>query len=213
MTDSYTDDLFNLSNIKKIVFPISRLICDVERFRNEKDEIMTKQGMWVTYSKTSDLKSLKVLTKKHKEEILEKYYDKHHQNFYREVKSILDKYGKCLIIDCHSFSSTPLPYELNQEHNRPDICIGIDSFHTSRELAEKLKELFINFGYSVSVNNPFSGTIVPLEYYGVNKKVQSIMIEVNRKLYMNEINADKTKNYKKLKQNLRLIIKEIIQYF
>ena len=40
MTDSYTDELFNIRWIKQHIFPISRLICDVERFRNEEDEEM-----------------------------------------------------------------------------------------------------------------------------------------------------------------------------
>ena len=45
MTDSYTDELFDVYNCKSLIFPISRLICDVERFREEKNEVMTKQGM------------------------------------------------------------------------------------------------------------------------------------------------------------------------
>ena len=81
MTDSYTDELFNIRGIKQHIFPISRLICDVERFRNEEDEEMTKQGMWVCYTNTSDCKPLKKVDCQHKQEILKKYYDKHHSAF------------------------------------------------------------------------------------------------------------------------------------
>ena len=38
MTDSFTNELFNIKEIYKLIFPVSRLVCDVERFRNEKDE-------------------------------------------------------------------------------------------------------------------------------------------------------------------------------
>ena len=38
MSDSYTDELFDVKGIQKLIFPISRLVCDVERFRNETDE-------------------------------------------------------------------------------------------------------------------------------------------------------------------------------
>lgn len=41
MTNSYTDELFCMP-FKKLVFSISRLICDVERFREESEEEMTK---------------------------------------------------------------------------------------------------------------------------------------------------------------------------
>ncbi|MBP5242599.1 MAG: N-formylglutamate amidohydrolase, partial [Clostridia bacterium] len=78
MTDSYTDILFNIKGVSKLVFPVSRLICDVERFRDEKSEEMTKSGMWVCYTKTSDMRQLKKVDNKHKKEILKKYYDVHH---------------------------------------------------------------------------------------------------------------------------------------
>ena len=127
MTDSYTNELFDLKNAPKIIFPISRLICDVERFRDEKDEEMTNRGMWVCYTKTSDLKPLKKVVKSHKTEILYRYYDKHHIKFSKFVENLVDKYKKCLIIDAHSFSSKILPYEIHSNDSRPDICIGTDS--------------------------------------------------------------------------------------
>lgn len=209
MTDTYTDDLFDIPNTEKLIFPISRLICDVERFRNENEEIMTKQGMWVTYTKTSKLKLLKKVSDEHKQEILQKYYDIHHKMFYEKVTEILSKHTKCLIIDCHSFSSIPLPYELNQNKIRPDICIGADNFHTPHELIDKITNLFKAKGYTVEINKPFAGTIVPIDYYGNNSNIQSIMIEVNRRLYMDEITSAKTKSYKILKQDLNDIIKSL----
>lgn len=44
MTDHYYDELFDC-NHKMIRFPISRLVCDVERFRDDTQEIMFKKGM------------------------------------------------------------------------------------------------------------------------------------------------------------------------
>jgi N-formylglutamate amidohydrolase len=206
MTDSYTNDLFNIPNTEKIIFPISRLICDVERFKNEEDEIMTEKGMWVTYTKTSELSPLKNVSNMHKQEILQKYYNTHHKKFYEKVTNILKTHNKCLIIDCHSFSSIPLPYELNQDKIRPDICIGTDNFHTSDKLTEYLSDLFKSRGYKVEIDKPFAGTIVPIEYYGKNPKIQSVMIELNRKLYMDEITSSKNSNYQKLKQDINDII-------
>jgi len=50
--------------------------------------------------------------------------------------------NKVLIIDCHSFPKSPLPYELNQEKSRPEICIGTDNFHTSKKLKNSFRKLF-----------------------------------------------------------------------
>ena len=203
MSDSYTDELFNIKGIKQHIFPISRLVCDVERFRDEDDEEMTKQGMWVCYTKTSDCKSLKMVDDKHKQEILKLYYDKHHSAFECQVEEMLKKYRECLIIDAHSFSSTPLPYELHSQELRPDICIGTDDFHTRQKVTEYFYNAFSELGYKVGINNPFCGTIVPLKYYGRNKNVHSVMLEINRSLYMDEIIGEKNKNFFNIKQDIQ----------
>ena len=204
MTDSYTDELFDLP-FKKLVFPISRLVCDVERFRDEKVEEMTKRGMWVCYEKTHNLEQLKIVGEHHKQEILEKYYDLHHLKFEKEVENILQGNEQCLIIDCHSFPSKSLPYELYKEDLRPDICIGTDDFHTPQELQEKIVQLFKTTNYKVGINEPFKGTIVPLKFYKKERNVQSIMIEINRHLYMNEKTGEKLENFEQIKSEISKI--------
>ena len=209
MTDSFTNELFNIKEIYKLIFPVSRLVCDVERFRNEKDEEMTKQGMWVCYTKTSDLKPLKIVNNKHKQEILNLYYDKHHKTFERLVEKSLRQNDGCLIIDAHSFPSVSLPYELHSQDSRPDICIGTDNFHTPKKIAEYFYNAFSDLGYKVGLNNPFCGTIVPLKFYGKEKKVHSVMLEINRSLYMDEITGKKNKNFPKVQNNIADVIKNL----
>ena len=208
MTDSYTDDLFDLP-LRKLVFPVSRLICDVERFREEKDEEMTSQGMWVCYTKTHNLEPLKNIDEVHNKEILEKYYDVHHKKFEEEVENILKENKKCLIIDCHSFSSKSFPYELHKEDARPDICIGTDNFHTPICIQKRLVNGFEKLGYKVGFNEPFKGSIVPLKFYQKEKRVQSIMIEINRSLYMNQRTGKKLGCFFDLKSNIKRILFEI----
>ena len=172
---------------------------------------MTKQGMWICYEKTHKQTELKDVTEEHKQEILEKYYDPHHKKFEEEVEKILKQNKNCLIIDCHSFPSKALPYEIYQQDERPDICIGTDEYHTNKELVEYLKNSFEELGYSVGINTPFKGTIVPLKFYKKEKRIQSIMIEINRKLYMNEETGERNENFKKLKKDIKRIIKSTLQ--
>ena len=49
---------------------------------------------------------------------------------------------------------------------------------------EMLIEFFRAEGFEVLENRPFSGSIVPLRYYRKDPRVRSIMIEVNRRLYL-----------------------------
>ena len=183
MTDHYCDDLYATGDTM-LRFPVSRLVCDAERFRDDAEEIMASVGMGAIYTSCSDGSPLKTVTEAHKEELLRRYYDRYHVRFERLVSEKLWKIGRCLIIDGHSFYPTPLPYERNQNPSRPDICLGTDPFHTPPELAEIAYEYFFGLGYSVALNEPFAGSIVPLKYYGKDKRVMSIMIELNRRLYM-----------------------------
>ncbi len=187
MTDWFTDELFDYST--KLVFPFSRLYCDVERFREDADEPMATKGMGVCYTRSSFGGELREVTQKEKSFIKAAYYDTHHKRFTDLVADEL-KNGSALIVDCHSFSDEVLPHE--ESTIRPDICIGTCSFHTPVELTEAVYNHFKGQGYTVAINQPFAGTIVPLEYYKKDKRVESIMIEINRKLYLN-------KNYKKSK--------------
>ena len=48
MTDHYCDDLFSCMH-EMISFPVSRLVCDAERFRDDEKESMSKKGMGAVY--------------------------------------------------------------------------------------------------------------------------------------------------------------------
>ena len=41
-------------------------------------------------------------------------------------------------------------------------------------------------GYSTARNQPFSGTVVPIKHFQKDRRVQSLMIEINRWLYLAE---------------------------
>ena len=107
----------------------------------------------------------------------------------------------------------PLPYETDQSLDRPDICIGTDDFHTPDWLTNKFATLFQNREYSTEINRPFSGSLVPSNFYQKNREVLSIMVEVNRRLYMNEETGKKNEKYLKLQSDLSWILNEIKRIF
>ena len=207
MTDHYCDDLYDTGDTM-ICFPVSRLVCDPERFRDDSREIMASKGMGAIYTSCSDGSELKAISVKHREKLLAKYYDRYHKCFEKEVSKKLRRYGKCLIIDGHSFYDEPLPYELDQNRNRPDICIGTDEYHTPESIEEMLCSYFRGRGYSVELNRPFAGCIVPIRYYRSDRRVKSVMIEINRKIYMDH-SLTKTRGYMRIKQDVATAVRLI----
>jgi N-formylglutamate deformylase len=197
MTDWYCDELFD-SGHAMAVFPISRLACDAERFRDDGNEPMAAVGMGAVYTGMSDGSALREVTAGEREAILRRFYDPHHAELAGLVGERLRRFGCCVIIDGHSFHPAPLPYEADQSPDRPDVCIGTDRFHTPPALADAAAEFFRAAGYSVGFNRPFAGALVPAQYFNKDLRVRAVMVELNRRLYMDE-NAGKTDGFESIK--------------
>jgi N-formylglutamate amidohydrolase len=112
MTDSYTDELFPPTRVEagRVIFPVSRRVCDVERFPSDEDEPMATRGMGFIYTRTSMGEVLRSQLAD-RESLLDRWYRPHHLKLERMVNDVVVRSGGCLIVDCHSFPSTALPYE------------------------------------------------------------------------------------------------------
>jgi N-formylglutamate amidohydrolase len=107
---------------------------------------------------------------------------------------------------CHSFPSVALPYELDQTPERADICIGTDGFHTPSQVRDAIVAAAEEEGYSVAIDAPFAGALVPLSAYQKDRCVLSAMIEVNRRLYMDEDSGLKRHDFEKVRAAVGRII-------
>jgi N-formylglutamate deformylase len=194
LTDFATDRIFDIENTTKLVFPYSRVFCDVERLDDE-NEVMFSVGRGFYYTKTDNGNSLRENLYGFKEIIYNEYYIPHHNQLTEIVDDKLYNNYFPIIIDCHSFSDTPFKTDIEQSTNRPDFCLGTDEFHTPKWLTDMLFDFLTNAGYSVEINYPYVGTIIPMKHYQKNENVHGIMIEVNRKLYMDNgvVDMDKVK--------------------
>ncbi len=188
MTDWETDKIFHCEDIRKIITPYSRLFCDVERLE-DKDEDMFKIGRGFYYTKDYLGRDLREENLEFKCVVYEDYYKQHHLRLKNEVDSVLNLYNTCHIIDCHSFNDIPIG-SLNENPSSPDICLGFDDFHTPQYLLDFVSLYLIDNGFSVEYNNPYSGCVIPLDYYQKDKRVKGVMIEVNKRLYMDGVVVD-----------------------
>ena len=209
MTDAYTDELFPPTRVEagRVVFPLSRLICDVERFPSDEDEPMASRGMGVIYTRTSMRHTLRAQPDPPtRQSLLERWYWPHHSKLERTVNDVVARLGACLIVDCHSFPSAALPYELVQTTQRADFCIGTDPFHTPSSIRGAIVAAVKEAGYSVTIDMPFAGALVPLASYRTDRRTLSVMIEVNRRLYMDEHSGLKNRAF----EQVRVVVGQLI---
>ena len=133
MTDHFTDELFRdaVPGITDVIFPISRLVVDPERFTNDADEPMASVGMGVIYEQTSDRRPLRYeISSSERQKLIENYYRPHHHRLTEAVRDAMHHGESCLVLDCHSFPAKVLPYDLDKSLDRLEICIGTDGIHT-----------------------------------------------------------------------------------
>jgi len=189
MTDHLTLELFGsrVAENNIVRAPVSRLVLDVERFEDDALEPMSARGMGAIYTKTSTGTPLRRrIEPEERAELLVRWYRPHHRHLESVVAGRLDRFDRTLIVDAPSFPSVPLPYEPVQDRDRPEICIGTDAFHTPPALATRLIRSFENEGFTVALNTPFAGALVPLAFHRKERRVSSIMIEIRRDLYIDE---------------------------
>ncbi|HHU60210.1 TPA: N-formylglutamate amidohydrolase [bacterium] len=173
-----------IGNVEIVKFPISRLLCDVERFVNS-DEIMEVYGMGFAYSHVYNGKQIRVLNDRVKSKVL-KYYDEHHRIL---DETVLSSCEHIFFIDLHSFNiDATLPDLIDNNRGIPDICIGFDEGHCRTEILEIIYDVFKDAGYSVVFNYPYKGSLIPnvLINNKAHNSYDSFMIEINSNCYLDD---------------------------
>jgi N-formylglutamate amidohydrolase len=189
MTDWHTDALFAFTGdlgAIRLVNGRSRLVVDPERFADDTLEPMAAVGQGAVYTRLSSGGVLREPGAADREALLAAFFHPYHGALDALVAGAVERHERCLVLDCHSFATIPLPTEPDQSPGRPDICIGTDAFHTPPSLASALVMLLREEGFEVAVDRPFTGAMVPLPAYGRDRRVAAVMVEVRRGLYCDE---------------------------
>ena len=96
---------------------------------------------------------------------------------------------------------------------RPDFVIGDrDGTSCNQKFTDFIIKILRDLEYTVDVNDPYKGMELVSAYSNPNKNKNSLQIEVNRRLYMNEINRIKSDEFQNLKDNLNIMMKEIKKF-
>ena len=208
LTDWYTDELFADSDSDEVVFPVSRIICDPERFLDDNDEPAAKVGMGVFYTLGTEGQLIRLPDELLREQIITEYYQSHHHSLTAKVSDYVERFGKAGVLDCHSFPSIPLPTDDHLDTGRPDFCLGFDEFHAPHDVIQEVESLLISQGFTVSINSPYRGCLIPSDFYGLDARVSGLMIEVNRSIYMDETTSRKNDRFVCVQKAIRECILE-----
>ncbi|MFI8193509.1 N-formylglutamate amidohydrolase [Streptomyces sp. NPDC085946] len=189
ITDAHTAELAAEAAGRARVTPwrfvnrLSRLVVDPERFPDEREE-MLRVGMGAVYTRTTHREPLRPAGFD-PEPLVERYFRPYARAMTEAVADRLAATGRAVVVDVHSYPTARLPYELHGAGPRPEVCLGTDAFHTPPGLLAAAREAFAPCG-ETGLDSPFSGTYVPLEFYGTHERVAALMVEIRRDTYMTE---------------------------
>jgi len=108
--------------------------------------------------------------------LIDEFFHPYAKAFTNLISNLLAEYEYALIIDVHSYRVKQHPNAINHGQARPAICLGTDSFHTPDWLSQLATKHFLPIG-EVIEDQPYAGSYVPLDYYGKDPRVLSIMLE------------------------------------
>lgn len=190
MTDHHVDEFTGRAlrdaPASAVINRLSRLVVDVERFPGPEEE-KNAVGMGVLYTHGSQRQRIRVIPDDARGGYLA-FFDEYSATLTRLVEQALAAHGRAIIVDVHSYNTSPDPHELHTDEPRPELCVGYEDFHISANLREAVADAF--GGYEQGDNQTFHGAYVPLRHYQQDARVQSVMLELRRDQYMDETTGE-----------------------
>ena len=102
LVDQNVDALFSfVADEGKVVSNIARIVVDMERYRDDAAELMSKLGMGLFYEKDDEGNLIRRRGATYDKCLA--LYDEYHSELESNVQKCVEETGQCYVIDCHSF--------------------------------------------------------------------------------------------------------------
>ena len=137
------------------------------------------------------------------EERLVLYYRPYHAELKRLVDERYSRFGVLRQISCHCMSAVGAPTHPDAGKPRADFCVSdLKGKTASKESMELVVETLRSYGYSVSINAPYIGNELIGRHGNPARGMDSIQVEINKKLFMDTKTFRKTAGFDKVKADL-----------
>jgi N-formylglutamate amidohydrolase len=140
-------------------------------------------------------------------------YRPYHRALQELIETTRQKFGWCLLIDCHSMPSIGGPMDLDMGKTRVDFVLG-DCFGASCDpaISDHVDVMLAQGNHAVTRNAPYSGGYTTVHYGRPNVGVHVLQIETNRALYMNEETYERLSGIKELTQHMEALMASLADF-
>ena len=143
---------------------------------------------------------------------IETYYRPYHEALRRLVEDTRDRFGMCLLVDCHSMPSNSM--DAVRRGGRPlpavDIVLG-DAHGTScaQEIVAAAETALTGMGYRIYRNVPYAGGFTTRHYGRPVERLHALQIEINRALYMDESRIVRGARFRRVAADMAQLVKAL----
>ncbi len=139
-----------------------------------------------------------------------------HKSYHAALQNLLeravDRFGRTLLIDCHSMPScSPGTVGAREDRAKADLVIG-DRYGTScdRTFVDAAEYEFRRLGYTVDRNKPYAGGFITEFYGNPGSNRHAMQIEINRALYMDERTTERKAAFAEVSRHVTEVVRALV---
>lgn len=137
-------------------------------------------------------------------ERIRSYYWPYHEALRSLVESTKERFGYCILIDCHSMPSNSRP-----SRGAGSAAFVLGDCHGTTcapAVTQTVEQVLGGKGYVVVRNTPYAGGFVTRHYGRPQARVHCLQIEINRHIYMDESRIERRPALQALARDMRDVV-------
>ena len=150
------------------------------------------------------------------EEVLKRIYycwRPYHERLGQLIEQAHARFGISYHINCHSMPSRDEGAALSPRKPRTDFVLGDRNGTTSEgDFVRLVRDVLVEQGYQVAINEHYTGAELVRRFGNPQAGRNSLQIEINRRLYMDEVTRARNGYFFKLCNDLEALSRSVADY-
>ncbi len=149
-------------------------------------------------------------------EVMERI-ERYHRPYYAELADNIGRmksaFGFCFQLSCHCMSAIGAPTHPDAGQPRPDFNLGnLNGSTSSAEFIGFVEGVIKSLGYTCLVNFPYSGGELNARFGDPANGVESIMVEINKKLFMDVKTFKKKAEFGRVQADVTKVLQAVARH-
>jgi N-formylglutamate amidohydrolase len=137
-------------------------------------------------------------------ERIRSYYWPYHEALRSLVESTKERFGYCILVDCHSMPSSSRPSR--GAHSAAFVLGDCHGTTCAPIVTQTVEQVLNDKDYLVVRNTPYAGGFVTRHYGKPQARVHCLQIEINRHIYMDESRIERRPSLQTLARDMRDVV-------